>query len=118
SVWNTACGCRDEPRVLIVVIGTASCMPRSYEAATGAFMRMTETRGDRVPYPTGLSRVTTKRPRFYGGPMASVKKFQVTCDCAEPERGARFWCEVLGYVVPPPPEGFATWEDYDRSLPA
>ena len=29
--------------------------------------------------------------------MASVKQFQVTFDCAEPERVARFWCEVLGY---------------------
>jgi hypothetical protein len=50
--------------------------------------------------------------------MASVKQFQVTFDCADPERVARFWCEVLGYVVPPPPEGFATWSDFDRSLPA
>src|ERR1700755_2190924 len=49
--------------------------------------------------------------------MASVKQVQVTFDCAEPERVARFWCEVLGYVVPPPPEGFATWDDFDRSLP-
>ncbi|MER6418781.1 VOC family protein [Streptomyces sp. NPDC001137] len=49
--------------------------------------------------------------------MSSVKQFQVTFDCAEPERVARFWCEVLGYVVPPPPEGFTTWDDYDRSLP-
>ncbi|MFK0044240.1 VOC family protein [Streptomyces sp. NPDC090741] len=49
--------------------------------------------------------------------MSSIKKIQVTFDCAEPERVARFWCEVLGYVVPPPPEGFATWDDYDRSLP-
>ena len=49
--------------------------------------------------------------------MASVKQFQVTFDCAEPERVARFWCEVLGYVVPPAPRGFATWEDFDRSLP-
>jgi hypothetical protein len=30
--------------------------------------------------------------------MGSVKQFQVTFDCAEPERVARFWCEVLGYV--------------------
>ena len=49
--------------------------------------------------------------------MTSVKQFQVAFDCAEPERVARFWCEVLGYVVPPPPEGFATWDDYSRSLP-
>ena len=49
--------------------------------------------------------------------MPSVKEFQVTFDCAEPERVARFWCEVLGYVVPPPPTGFDTWADFDRSLP-
>ncbi|MFE4049595.1 VOC family protein [Streptomyces sp. YIM B13518] len=49
--------------------------------------------------------------------MSSVKQFQVTFDCADPERVARFWCEVLGYVVPSPPEGFATWDDFDRSLP-
>jgi hypothetical protein len=49
--------------------------------------------------------------------MASVREVQITFDCKEPERVARFWCEVLGYVVPPPPEGFASWEDYDRSLP-
>jgi hypothetical protein len=49
--------------------------------------------------------------------MASVKKFQVTFDCADPERVARFWCDVLGYVVPPPPEGFASWDAFDQSLP-
>ena len=49
--------------------------------------------------------------------MASIKKFQVTFDCADPERVARFWCEVLGYVVPPPPPGFAGWDEFDRSLP-
>ncbi|MFG2965686.1 VOC family protein [Streptomyces sp. NPDC048288] len=35
--------------------------------------------------------------------MPSIKQFQVTFDCAEPERLARFWCEVLGYVIPSPP---------------
>ena len=49
--------------------------------------------------------------------MAALRQVQVTFDCAAPERVARFWCEVLGYVVPPPPDGFATWDDYDRSLP-
>ena len=49
---------------------------------------------------------------------ATAKTFQVTFDCAEPERVARFWCEVLGYVVPPPPEEFATWEDFSRAQPA
>ncbi|MEU6879958.1 VOC family protein [Streptomyces sp. NPDC046712] len=49
--------------------------------------------------------------------MSAIKKFQVTFDCAEPERLARFWCEVLGYVMPPPPEGFTTWDDFNRTLP-
>ncbi len=49
--------------------------------------------------------------------MASVKQVQVTFDCAEPERVARFWCEVLGYVAPSPPEGFATWDDFNLTLP-
>src|ERR1700709_233954 len=30
--------------------------------------------------------------------MPPVKQFQVTFDCADPDRVARFWCEVLGYV--------------------
>ncbi|MFJ9809579.1 VOC family protein [Streptomyces sp. NPDC101158] len=50
--------------------------------------------------------------------MSTIKQLQVTIDCAEPTRLAAFWCEVLGYVVPPVPEGFATWEEHDRSLPA
>lgn len=50
--------------------------------------------------------------------MGSIKQVQITFDCAEPERVARFWCEVLGYVVPPPPPGFESWGAFDRSLPA
>src|SRR5262245_55668072 len=49
--------------------------------------------------------------------MASVQDFQVTFDCAEPERVARFWCEVLGYVVPPPPTGFESWAEVDSAQP-
>ncbi|TDU73625.1 VOC family protein [Streptomyces sp. KS 21] len=49
--------------------------------------------------------------------MSTIKQFQVTFDCAEPARLAAFWCEVLGYVVPTVPEGFATWEEYHLSLP-
>ncbi|WP_188543123.1 VOC family protein [Rhodococcoides trifolii] len=29
----------------------------------------------------------------------AAKQFQVTFDCAEPAKVARFWCEVLGYVA-------------------
>ncbi|WP_045743896.1 VOC family protein [Actinoplanes rectilineatus] len=50
--------------------------------------------------------------------MGTIKKVQITFDCKEPERVARFWCEVLGYVVPPPPEGFADWAAYESTLPA
>ena len=49
--------------------------------------------------------------------MVSVRQFQVTFDCASPERVALFWCEALGYVVPPPPEGFADWREFERALP-
>ena len=49
--------------------------------------------------------------------MTSVREIQVTFDCAEPERVARFWCEVLGYVLPPPPEGFDSWDAFNRTLP-
>lgn len=55
--------------------------------------------------------------RRYAGSMATLRQVQVTFDCAEPERVARFWCEVLGYVVPPPPPGFDSWEALNRSLP-
>ncbi|MFD4989224.1 VOC family protein [Streptomyces sp. NPDC058374] len=50
--------------------------------------------------------------------MASVKQVQITFDCASPQRVARFWSEALGYVLPAPPEGFATWEAYDATQPS
>src|SRR6266516_3771620 len=83
--------------------------PRSHSSSRVGRMRHNLARGG--------ARGDDERPRLYGGPMASVKQFQVTFDCAEPERVARFWCEVLGYVVPPPPDGFASWDEFDRSLP-
>ncbi len=50
--------------------------------------------------------------------MASIRQVQIAFDCADPERVARFWCDVLGYVPPPPPEGFGSWTEFDRTLPA
>ncbi|MEU7028428.1 VOC family protein [Streptomyces sp. NPDC046275] len=50
--------------------------------------------------------------------MATLRKIQVTIDCAEPRRLAAFWCEVLGYVLPAPPEGFASWEEFEASGPS
>lgn len=49
--------------------------------------------------------------------MTAVRHVQVTFDCASPRAVARFWCEVLGYEPVPPPDGFATWEDVDATLP-
>ena len=31
--------------------------------------------------------------------MTSVREFQVTVDCADPQRVARFWADVLRYTV-------------------
>ncbi|WP_329235580.1 VOC family protein [Streptomyces sp. NBC_01460] len=50
--------------------------------------------------------------------MATIRQVQVTFDCSDPRRVARFWSEVLGYVMTPPPEGFDTWEDFDRTQPS
>jgi Glyoxalase-like domain len=41
--------------------------------------------------------------------------FQVTVDCADPPRMARFWAGVLGYVPQPPPPGFDSWTAFARS---
>lgn len=37
---------------------------------------------------------------------------QVVFDCANPDRLARFWADVLGYKLQDPPPGFATWEAF------
>ncbi|MCW2868020.1 MAG: hypothetical protein JWR20_2208 [Marmoricola sp.] len=50
--------------------------------------------------------------------MTTLRQVQVTFDCAEPERVALFWCEVLGYEVPAPPPGFDSWAAFDATLPA
>jgi hypothetical protein len=43
-------------------------------------------------------------------------RFQLVIDCRDPELMARFWAAALGYVLEPPPEGFATWDDYRRDI--
>jgi hypothetical protein len=43
-------------------------------------------------------------------------KIQVVFDAADPEKLAGFWALALGYIPEPPPEGFATWEDFGRSI--
>jgi len=39
---------------------------------------------------------------------------QVVIDCADPDRLAGFWAVALGYVPQPPPDGYASWEDWLR----
>jgi catechol 2,3-dioxygenase-like lactoylglutathione lyase family enzyme len=48
--------------------------------------------------------------------MAQAKQVQVTFDCADPGALASFWCEVLGYRIDPPPEGFASWDAFLDSV--
>lgn len=43
-------------------------------------------------------------------------RFQLVVDCKNPELLARFWAAALGYVLEPPPEGFATWDDWRRDI--
>jgi glyoxalase superfamily protein len=43
-------------------------------------------------------------------------RFSLVIDCKDPEVLARFWAAALGYVLQPPPEGFATWDDFRRDL--
>jgi glyoxalase superfamily protein len=40
--------------------------------------------------------------------------WSLTIDCARPSLVAAFWAFALGYVEPPPPNGFTTWEDWFR----
>lgn len=40
---------------------------------------------------------------------------QVTFDCADPLALARFWATALDYVIPDPPDGSASWEDFLRA---
>jgi hypothetical protein len=43
-------------------------------------------------------------------------RFQLVIDCAEPGPLARFWAAALGYVLEPPPDGFAAWDDWRRAI--
>jgi hypothetical protein len=45
-----------------------------------------------------------------------TNEWQLTIDCADPERLVRFWAVALGYVPAPPPDGHATWREYYLSI--
>jgi hypothetical protein len=48
--------------------------------------------------------------------VSVATRIQVVIDCADPDRLARFWSKALHYVIPDPPEGFETWQDFLRSI--
>ncbi len=41
-----------------------------------------------------------------------TSKWTLTIDCAQPAVVAAFWKVALGYVDAPPPEGFASWQEW------
>ncbi|WP_027346871.1 VOC family protein [Hamadaea tsunoensis] len=43
-------------------------------------------------------------------------KFQLTIDCADPDRLVPFWAAALDYRPQDPPEGHATWRDFYVSV--
>ena len=47
----------------------------------------------------------------------AVREVQVTFDCADPRTLSLFWCAALGYVFPPPPPGFDSWDAFAETLP-
>ena len=38
--------------------------------------------------------------------------YQITVDCAEPDRMARFWALALGYELEGPPSSHGSWREY------
>jgi len=47
-----------------------------------------------------------------------ARKLQVSIDCADPDRLAAFWIEVLEYQLADPPPDFTSWPDYSRTAAA
>jgi hypothetical protein len=45
-----------------------------------------------------------------------MSEIQVTFDCADPGAVATFWAEALGYRMPDPPGGFASWDQALEAL--
>lgn len=45
-------------------------------------------------------------------PADITNAFQITIDCADPDRMARFWALALGYRLQEPPAPHGTWREY------
>jgi hypothetical protein len=44
------------------------------------------------------------------------REVQITFDCGDPDGLCRFWAEVLGYQLQPPPPGFDSWDAFLESV--
>jgi hypothetical protein len=49
--------------------------------------------------------------------MSAVREVQITFDCADPRALSHFWNSAIGYVFPPPPAGFESWDAFSETLP-
>lgn len=45
-----------------------------------------------------------------------VRRLQVAVDCADPDRLADFWVNVLSYVLDTPPAGYTSWHDFSEAV--
>jgi catechol 2,3-dioxygenase-like lactoylglutathione lyase family enzyme len=45
-----------------------------------------------------------------------TRDVQITFDCGDPDALCRFWVEVLGYQMQPPPPGFDSWDAFLDSV--
>lgn len=43
-------------------------------------------------------------------------RFQIVIDCREPRRLVQFWSSAIRYRPEPPPQGFAGWREFWRSI--
>ena len=43
------------------------------------------------------------------------RQFQITVDCLDADRMARFWATALGYRLETPPPGYLSWQDFLRA---
>ena len=41
---------------------------------------------------------------------------QIVFDASDPARLADFWAVAIGYIIQPPPDGFASWDDWAASV--
>lgn len=60
----------------------------------------------------GSSYHPNETPRGGHVPADIANAFQITIDCADPDRMARFWALALGYRLQEPPAPHATWRQY------